>query len=817
MQTRPNNKPALILLRIIVGLMMLLGTLIPLPQDTVYAVGGVIYVKANATGANNGSSWTNAYTSLQAALAAAGNGDQIWVASGTYYPTSGSNRSDTFSLKNGVAIYGGFAGTETLVMQRDPQVNVTILSGDIGASNQTKDNSYHVVVASGTNSSAVLDGFTIMRGNADLLGGTQQFGGGMYSLGGSPTLSQLVFRENKANYGAGFYNDAGSPTLTNITFTGNSASRGAGMYNINISNPILTNVTFSGNIATNRGGGMSNAGSNPVLTNVTFSGNSARLGGGMQNVFGSNPTLINVTFSSNTATTSGGAIYNTESSNPTIINSILYGNPGGEIFNENNSTPVVTYSIVQGGYLGTGNLNADPQLHALTNNGGPTQTRALGVGSPAIDAGNNASCPVTDQRGVARPQGSHCDIGAYEDEFGSMIHYVKWDATGTNNGFSWANAYTSLQSALTVASSGDEIWVAAGTYKPTIDTDRTSSFSLKNGVAIYGGFAGTETLHTQRDPALHITILSGDIGAENDTSDNSYHVVIGDGTQNTTILDGFTIMAGNANGLTPNDQGGGMYNSSGYLTLTNLIFSNNSAFHGGGIYNAGSLSLVNVTFNGNSATYGGGIYNWNGSLNLRNVTFTGNAAIEGGGVHNNDTDATFTNVTFSGNTASTTGGAMYNSYCGSCEKPLIMNSILYGDIGGEIYDVSGQTVVTDSIVQGGFTGTGNLDTDPLLRALAGNGGFTQTMALSPASPAINAGNDADCPGTDQRGMVRPQGNHCDIGAYEYRRFQTCRLNTGHGVLLSDCLLLESQAAVTSHRQCIAPRPPLPVTKWQCSY
>ncbi len=144
----------------------------------------------------------------------------------------------------------------------------------------------------------------------------------------------------------------------------------------------------------------------------------------------------------------------------------------------------------------------------------------------------------------------------------AVIRYVKWNASGANNGTSWMNAYTDLQSALSVASVGDEIWVAKGTYKPTTGVDRTVSFTLKNGVTIYGGFAGTETLNTQRNPSTNVAILSGDIGVGSDNGDNSYHVVLGGGTINTAVLDGFTITRGNANGVWPYDSGGGMFNSS---------------------------------------------------------------------------------------------------------------------------------------------------------------------------------------------------------------------------------------------------------------
>jgi uncharacterized delta-60 repeat protein len=497
------------------------------------ATNGVRYVKWNAGGANNGTSWTDAYTDLQSALADASSGDQIWVAAGTYKPTTGSDRSISFNLHNNVAVYGGFAGTETLLAQRNPAANPTVLSGDLGIPNNNSDNSYHVLVGSGTNNTAILDGFTVNGGNANGSSPNDQ-GGGMYNYKGASTIGNVAFVSNSASFGGGMYNsgDTGapgsgsSPVLTNVSFTNNTASEGGGMENQFYSSPTLNNVVFTSNTAVRSGGGMLNyEQSNPNLTDVTFTGNNASAGGGMSNWIGSHPTLERVTFSgnsagngggmandasspslhnvifeSNTATIYGGGMSNDNQSSPSLLNvtfsgnkafnasadtygggmtntqssptlnnvtfhgnsathgggllnrdadsapvltnvtfsgntaaveggaiaddsnmvvrnGIFWGNNGGEIFTLNlNGNPSVTYSIVQGGFTGTGNLNLNPLLGSLANNGGFTKTMAIGVTSPAVDAGDDAHCSSPDQRGVTRPQRAHCDIGAYEYE-----------------------------------------------------------------------------------------------------------------------------------------------------------------------------------------------------------------------------------------------------------------------------------------------------------------------------------------------------------------------------------------------------------------
>jgi hypothetical protein len=156
-------------------------------------------------------------------------------------------------LKNGVSVYGGFTGTETLRTQRDFETNVTVLSGDIGTQGDNSDNSYHVVVGSNTNNSTLVDGFTVKGGRADDGG---YYGGGIYNHLGSPVIKNVIISDNYAYIGGGVYNYG-----ENFTFTGK--------YYI----PIFTNVVFKNNTALGGGGGMRNQNySNPILNDVSFNG-----------------------------------------------------------------------------------------------------------------------------------------------------------------------------------------------------------------------------------------------------------------------------------------------------------------------------------------------------------------------------------------------------------------------------------------------------------------------------------------------------------------------------------------------------------------
>jgi len=203
------------------------------------------YVNVAATGANNGQSWADAFTDLQAALQAAQSGDEVWVAEGLYFPTATSDRNISFEPMSGVKLYGGFVGTETSLSQRDWSSHPAVLSGDIGIPNDSSDNVYNVVYLFEPDSSTLLDGFVIRDGDATHSGAIpsrdrRRCGGGLYIMGEGgdayPDIRNCTFLHNTARaFGAGAMANGGSdgsvaPRFINCLFEQNHAlSSGGGV------------------------------------------------------------------------------------------------------------------------------------------------------------------------------------------------------------------------------------------------------------------------------------------------------------------------------------------------------------------------------------------------------------------------------------------------------------------------------------------------------------------------------------------------------------------------------------------------------------
>ncbi|MGB2808012.1 MAG: right-handed parallel beta-helix repeat-containing protein, partial [Sedimentisphaerales bacterium] len=425
------------------------------------AAGDVIYVDDDASLGGNGQNWATAYRYLQNGLSVAWSGDEIRVAQGIYkpdedsaHPNGNGSRTATFRLKNGVVITGGYAGLgEPNPNVRDIEVYETILSGDIRIVGNNSDNSFNIVTGSYTDSTAVLDGFTITGGNVDIETGQEMpYGAGMFALSGSATLANCIFTGNSAYAGGGVcYLGECSPALTNCTFTGNYALIGGGLVGAG-SAMTITNCTFTGNSGEYYGGAFYNEAGSATIINCIFNQNTSSFYGGAINELMGRSSLYNCLFTGNSCSLDGGAMYYWYESRPNLYNCTFAGNSapngnaiasatpegagdippstvralncifwdgGSEIFNNNNSFIMITYSDVQGGWPGTGNINSNPLfVNAAIGN------YHLLLGSPCIDAGDNSSVPpsvVTDLDGNPRIIDGTVDMGAYEGPYQGFL------------------------------------------------------------------------------------------------------------------------------------------------------------------------------------------------------------------------------------------------------------------------------------------------------------------------------------------------------------------------------------------------------------
>ncbi len=751
------------------------------------------YVKATATGASNGTSCQDASGDLQAMINESdeSNGDMIFVAAGTYRPSTASfpvpfNRENAFRVQKNIKIFGGFPADGGDSTQRDWIRHQTILSGDLYQNDQhgaefNDDNSYHVLVTDGSsvNSDCVIDGFTLTGGNADhpsanyyqngggwyngtssptvinltITGNNAQFGGGWRNVSGSPVVANIEIRGNRARMGGGLHIGEGNPRIKNVRIWDNHAQiNGGGIYITYISGLLLENVSIRGNTA-ERGGAVYQFDGSSVFLSSEITGNVAQRGAGVYSVT-ANVTIVNCTIAGNAAEYE---IMWVSNAFVTIFNSIFFHNASPSTFNpfsqfslENSLVENQTYEDGLGNLSGILNpafvypviaaYSSDPDFSKATSQGDFNLLPC----SPVIDKGKNSALPPTwntDLAGNNRTTNWIVDLGAFE---------YQSNGTSLAQAVQMSNACEGLETIL----------VAKGTYFPEQkitnrrdDRDKAFTFTAKK-VTVLGGYPSGGG--PDRDWVANKTILSGDIDGNGVLDNgNSFHVVVfgQQPFEAQVTLDGLIVEGGNANeasfDLVPlwssmiyNNQGGGGYSYNSFARLNNVIVRDNFAEEGGGWYhNLGGISIYNSVISANQAAhYGGGVYVNAGWMGPYNVTISGNSAgYSGGGWYTKWTNQLMVNCILTGNSAAQSNP----DYYGTDGEDLVQSIV-----GNKLYTPPG--LVTD------------LEDGSILNPY--------TLRLVEGSPAINTGSAFDGMydfHLDMGGNNRRIDNYIDIGAFEY--------------------------------------------------
>ncbi|WP_394759597.1 T9SS type A sorting domain-containing protein [Flavobacterium sp.] len=389
----------------------------------------------------DGTSWATAFPGnlLQSTINASGVGDEVWVAQGTYLTTATTNRTISFNMKNGVAIYGSFAGSETLLSQRIISNGLlSILSAEIGIAG-INDNSYHTISNFGLDNSAIIDGFIISGANDNRIATTTDgLGGGIYNNGSgagnfcNPTIRNCVLINNQAVFGGGIFNNGynggvSTPIISNCVIAYNNATSGGGAIDnfgvLGNASPTITNCVIYENTASQRAGGMycwggNNGNANPIVLNTVFANNRAFDGGAL--------------ISDRTNTTSGSS----GNSNPSFKNCVFWGNTttgglGPQFYILGSATVNTTYTaidltsqnaphVLTGAT--TGNTNSNPSFANIAlgfGNDGKWLTTDDGlqlnsISSPCYNTGSNSGVSSTDILNLNRILGAVVDMGAYE-------------------------------------------------------------------------------------------------------------------------------------------------------------------------------------------------------------------------------------------------------------------------------------------------------------------------------------------------------------------------------------------------------------------
>ncbi len=652
-------------------------------------------------------------------------------------------------LNNRSSGYGGGIYSTGTLNVTDSQIAGNQSSMEGGGICTSWDNSVATIIGSQISNNSAVSGGGVLIGNGSLTMGDSTISGNFAS-----------------GDGGGFFNGAVTATITGSTINGNTATGDGGAI-VNLSPLSLSDSTITGNIAL----GVSGAGGGAIY----------------QFSEGSSPELYltNVTLAGNNHETAGGdGIY--LSDGPAFIgNSIIAGNgtencgwSAGLILTNGNNLEDTNTCMFGGGDL----VDSDPLLGALADNGGSTQTMALLPGSPAINAAANTSCRDYDQRGELRPYEGQCDIGAYEYQGQGGPGFVVNTDADTDDGLC-SVADCSLREAIDASNSrpGADTISFDGYYTITLDGSQLPV--VEGELAITGNGVGSTILQASTcDP-----VSGGCTPAD-------YRVLQLSAAGNLT-LDGVTVRHGVGDG-------GAIYSEGTLLVKNSRIEKNVGTDYGSGIFSWGTVSVLNTTFSGNStgegalasfgnatvdsSTFenntmtggGGAIYNeLNTTLDVTNSTFAYNTADQGGAIHARGV-TTISNSTFAYNSATYLGNAVH-AWKGSL---LLYNNIMTSNSGGaarecEDSESAAATVSVNNLIDDGSCGA-SLTSDPLLGPLADNGGSTLTFAIPQSSPAFDAGDDATCTTTDQRGISRYQGSHCDIGSYEFYEIDS----DGDGVL-----------------------------------
>ena len=587
------------------------------------------------------------YRSNQSAL-------YIWLMDGIGIDSTGY--AGTISSEFHVVGTGFFDDGEETISERDPETHTTILSGDIGTIGDTSDNAYHVFYhPSGTalDNTAILDGFTVTGGNADLLSGDSYQGGGMYNNGSSPTIQNVTFSGNDSymtggaiinrsssdpvitnctfigntsdNYGGAIYNNGSSPTISGSSFSENTAWSGAGIRNESSSSPNIINCSFTDNELSHAGGGISNSFSSPTIIGCTFSGNTANGsgdgygGGGIYN-YESSPSITNCTFTGNSVPDSkGGAIYNYFNCTPVITNCTLTGNSakyGGGIYNQNSShctitntilwgnsstsgvneirdaisNPTVSNCVIQGGYFGGGTVN-----DIITGN--PLLSSLADNGGPiqtmALLAGSSAIHVGTVSGSPSTDQRGYTRTTSGACDIGAFETNKTLGTAGWTTASDWSQG-TMPTSANTyrwaaIVSGTTTIGSSATVHEITILPTGTLEITGTNIFAITGG------LHNDGSfPSNTSTVrMSGSAGQTiTGSQDLIFHDLTIDNSHTTEPVD--------ASGLT------GTLAVTGTLTIADGIFLSSSDYHHVTIASGGTLELTgDITVSGTWTNNGG--------------------------------------------------------------------------------------------------------------------------------------------------------------------------------------------------------------------